>query len=371
MRMLRWMCGVTRKDKINNEHIRGTTRVAQAFKKITERILNWHGHVMRRDGEHILLHHRLSPSFSYCIIRDAQSTEKSVFYGFLSLASVYGPKNYLWPNLRFSRSRYSTEKTRFLDESTDFFVLSPATNPPPPTLDSRYFARAEWTSDAASSELFRLLPEISGFFGIPIGQPCIIFVLLLHLRLAPSFSSSCSFIFVLLLHLRLAPSSSSSSFIFVLPRTFMTLKVTSTLQIQRGIHTHTSRILRTIDCYGCLLLTNHAVKNIKIACWLTWLVIIIIIVAKNWRVCNKNVIGVIRFNVYVDELSEELNKCNVGCNLNGLLINHIMYRQDCLNYCANVRNLELGMMSNIMRRRVLLWYTDRWLWKDVLFPTSI
>ena len=54
MRMLRWMCGVTRKDKIRNEHIRGTTSVAQASKKITERKLNWYGHVMRRDGEHIL-----------------------------------------------------------------------------------------------------------------------------------------------------------------------------------------------------------------------------------------------------------------------------------------------------------------------------
>ena len=54
MRMLRWMCGVTRKDKIRNEHIRGTTRVAQASKKITERRLNWYGHVMKRDGEHIL-----------------------------------------------------------------------------------------------------------------------------------------------------------------------------------------------------------------------------------------------------------------------------------------------------------------------------
>ena len=54
MRMLRWMCGVTRKDKIMNEHIRGTTRVAQAYKRITERILIWCGHVMRRDGEHIL-----------------------------------------------------------------------------------------------------------------------------------------------------------------------------------------------------------------------------------------------------------------------------------------------------------------------------
>ena len=54
MRMLRWMCGVTRKDKSWNEHIRGTTRVAQASKKITERRLIWYGHVMRRDGEHIV-----------------------------------------------------------------------------------------------------------------------------------------------------------------------------------------------------------------------------------------------------------------------------------------------------------------------------
>ena len=54
MRMPPWMCGVTRKDKIRNEHIRGTTRVAQASKKIPERRLIWYGHAMRRDGEHIL-----------------------------------------------------------------------------------------------------------------------------------------------------------------------------------------------------------------------------------------------------------------------------------------------------------------------------
>ena len=41
MRMLRWMYGVTRKDKVRNEHLRGTTRVAQASKKITERMSNW------------------------------------------------------------------------------------------------------------------------------------------------------------------------------------------------------------------------------------------------------------------------------------------------------------------------------------------
>ena len=47
------MYGVTRKDKIWNEHIRGTTSVVQASKKITERRLNRYGHVTRRDGEHM------------------------------------------------------------------------------------------------------------------------------------------------------------------------------------------------------------------------------------------------------------------------------------------------------------------------------
>ena len=52
--MLRWMCGVTRRDTIRNEHIRGTTRVVQASKKITEKRLKWNGHVRRMKEEHIV-----------------------------------------------------------------------------------------------------------------------------------------------------------------------------------------------------------------------------------------------------------------------------------------------------------------------------
>ena len=54
MRMLRWMCGVTRKDKIRNEHIRGTTKVVQASRKITERTLTLYGHVMRMEEDHVV-----------------------------------------------------------------------------------------------------------------------------------------------------------------------------------------------------------------------------------------------------------------------------------------------------------------------------
>ena len=34
MRMLRWMCEVTKQDKIRNERIRGTTKVGEITKKV-------------------------------------------------------------------------------------------------------------------------------------------------------------------------------------------------------------------------------------------------------------------------------------------------------------------------------------------------
>ena len=53
MRMLRWMLGVTREDRIRNERIRGTAKVSQIGKKIQERRLQWYGHCVRRDEEWI------------------------------------------------------------------------------------------------------------------------------------------------------------------------------------------------------------------------------------------------------------------------------------------------------------------------------
>ena len=53
MRMLRWMCGVVKLDKIRNERIRGTAEVGKIAKKVQERRLKWYGHVMRRE-EHFV-----------------------------------------------------------------------------------------------------------------------------------------------------------------------------------------------------------------------------------------------------------------------------------------------------------------------------
>ncbi|XP_064112018.1 collagen alpha-1(III) chain-like [Macrobrachium nipponense] len=51
MRMLRWQCGLTRKDKVRNEHVRGTLKIAPASNKVKESRLRWYGHIKRREED--------------------------------------------------------------------------------------------------------------------------------------------------------------------------------------------------------------------------------------------------------------------------------------------------------------------------------
>ena len=53
MKMLRWMSGVTRMDRVRNEHIRGTVKVTETSKKVQEARLRWYGHLMRREEQHV------------------------------------------------------------------------------------------------------------------------------------------------------------------------------------------------------------------------------------------------------------------------------------------------------------------------------
>ena len=53
MRMLRWMSGVTKLDRIRNERIRGTAKVGDISKKVQESRLKWYGHVLRREDEYV------------------------------------------------------------------------------------------------------------------------------------------------------------------------------------------------------------------------------------------------------------------------------------------------------------------------------
>ena len=51
--MLRFAMGVTRKDKIRNEYIRGIVNVERLRMKMRVCRLRWYGYVMRRDPEYV------------------------------------------------------------------------------------------------------------------------------------------------------------------------------------------------------------------------------------------------------------------------------------------------------------------------------
>ena len=52
MKMFRWMCGVTRRDKIRNDLNRGIVKM-EVSKKAQEIRLKWYGHVMRREENYV------------------------------------------------------------------------------------------------------------------------------------------------------------------------------------------------------------------------------------------------------------------------------------------------------------------------------
>jgi hypothetical protein len=51
MRMLRWICGHTRKDRVCNDDLRERLEVALVKEKLVQHRLRWFGHIQRRPVE--------------------------------------------------------------------------------------------------------------------------------------------------------------------------------------------------------------------------------------------------------------------------------------------------------------------------------
>ena len=49
MGMLRWMCGVTRKDKIRNQYIKGSVKIVETSTKVADKRSNWFGYLMMKE----------------------------------------------------------------------------------------------------------------------------------------------------------------------------------------------------------------------------------------------------------------------------------------------------------------------------------
>jgi hypothetical protein len=51
MRMLRWICGNTRRDRVQNDDIRERLEVTPVEEKLVQHRLRWFGHIQRRPVE--------------------------------------------------------------------------------------------------------------------------------------------------------------------------------------------------------------------------------------------------------------------------------------------------------------------------------
>ena len=53
LNMVRWALGVTKKDKIRNEYVRGTAKIAKLGDKLRNARIRWYGHVKRREEGYV------------------------------------------------------------------------------------------------------------------------------------------------------------------------------------------------------------------------------------------------------------------------------------------------------------------------------
>ena len=52
------------------------------------------------------------------------------------------------------------------------------------------------------------------------------------------------------------------------------------------------------------------------------------------------ILSALLFNVYMDDLSNELSKCNIGCTLGPKIINHVIYADDIVVFSPSLKGLQ-------------------------------
>ena len=53
LKIMRWVMGVTRKDKIRNEYVRETAKIAKLGNKLRNPRLRWYGYVKKREEDYV------------------------------------------------------------------------------------------------------------------------------------------------------------------------------------------------------------------------------------------------------------------------------------------------------------------------------
>ena len=53
LKMVRWALGVTRKDKIKNDYVRGTAKISKLGGKLRNARLRWYGHIKSREEDYV------------------------------------------------------------------------------------------------------------------------------------------------------------------------------------------------------------------------------------------------------------------------------------------------------------------------------
>ena len=53
LKIMRWAMGVTRKDKIRNEYVRETAKIAKLGNKLRNARLRWYGYVKKREEDYV------------------------------------------------------------------------------------------------------------------------------------------------------------------------------------------------------------------------------------------------------------------------------------------------------------------------------